>query len=113
MKMSEETKSEFYHLYNALGMVCAPYLYEKMNQQAATAHLPVRYGPPARQGKVQTEEVNLHAATGIYVPRELFPVDGTPTLRLEDALAELYRVRKIPHVPSSETVKTSAERTCG
>lgn len=109
--MAEETKPEFYHLHNALGMVCALHLYEKMNAQAETAQLPVRYGPPVVRERIQTEDVNLHAATGIYVPRELFPADRTPTLKLEDTLAELYRVRRIPS--KSEAVKTSAERTCG
>ncbi len=109
--MTEEAKVEFYHLHNALGMVCALHLYERMNSQAAAAQLSVRYGPPVVQGKIQTEDVDLHAATGIYVPATLFPADRTPTLSLEDALAELYRVRKIP--ARSEAVKTSAGRSCG
>lgn len=106
--------TEFYHHHNATGMVCAPHLYESINRQMEQAGFPVRYGPPALQDIIQTEDVNLHAATGIYVPTELIPIDvPLPALTLEKAIAELYRVKGIEGKKyEAKEIRTSAERTC-
>ncbi len=104
--------TEFYHHHNAIGMVIALHRYESINARQEAAGLPVRYGPPVVNGRIETEDVNIHAATGIYAPRESFPADKTPTLRLEDALTELYQARGIEPKGGTGKVKTSAERTC-
>lgn len=93
-------------------MAIALHQYEKINAQQEAAELLVKYGPPAHEGKIQTEDVYIQSATGVYVPRDSFPADKTPTLRLEDAIAELYRVRGIEPKGETGRVKTSAERTC-
>ncbi len=88
-------------------MVCAPHRYEAINAQMEVTGVLLRVGPPAHQGNIQTLDVHLLTATGIYLPEP-----KEPALRLEDALAELYNVRKIAPT-DHEKVKTSAERTCG
>lgn len=110
--MAEDTKQSFYHHHNAIDMVIALHRYESINTQQEVAGLAVRYGPPVVNGRIQTEEVNLHAATGIYAPRESFPAEVTPTVLLEDAIAELYRVKGIGPKGETGKVKTSAERRC-
>ena len=88
-------------------MVCAPHRYGAINAQMEVTGVLLRVGPPAHQGNIQTLDVHLLAATGIYLPEP-----KEPALRLEDALAKLYQERGIG-TAHTEQIKTSAERTCG
>ena len=106
-------KPKFYHHHNAIGMVVAMHQYESINTEQERAGISVRYGPPVINGRIETEDVNIHAATGIYIPEVYFsPIDKKPSLELEDAITELYRVREIEPKERTERTKTSAERTC-
>ncbi len=103
--------TKFYHHHNATGMAVALSRYQAINAQQEAAGITVRYGPPAHGERVLTEDVTIHAATGIYIPRESFPEEATPVLRLEDAIAELHSARKIPTGRREESTP-SAARTC-
>ena len=87
--------TEFYHHHNAIGMAIALHRYESINAQQEEAGLTVRYGPPVVNKRIQTEDVNIQAATGVYILEDSFPIEASPTITLEMAIAKLYRARGI------------------